>query len=1075
MNISSFFINRPIFATVISIIITLIGFMSVRGLAVEQYPQVVPPSVSVSASFPGADAQTLSDTVASTLTEEINGVQNMIYITSTSADSGQMSMQVYFRIGTNPDQATIDVNNRVQRALSQLPSEVQTQGVTVEQQSSSILLFLALYSPNDEYDRLFLNNYANINILDEIRRLPGVGNAEVLGNQNFAMRIWINPDKLAQYDLTPAEVSSAIRSQNTVVSAGKLNGAPQRNPGAYTYTVTTQGRLESAEQFRNIILRTNEDGSSLKLSDVARVELGSSSYGVIGRVNGAPIAPIAIYQQPGANALDVAEEVKATLADMKTRFPAGLDYVIPYDTTLFIDASIESVTHTFIEALILVAIIVFVFLQNWRSTLVAMSVVPISVVGTFGGMYLLDFSINLLSLFGMILAIGIVVDDAIVVIENIERILEEEPDITPLNAAFKAMKEVTGPVLATSFIMAAVFIPVAFISGMTGQMYRQFALTIAISVGISALVALSFTPAISAIFIKRHKDGNEPGWLRAIKKPFVWFNKGFNKVTNVFLACVGFLIRHVIITLALFIGCGVLSWWLYSQLPQGLIPTTDQGIVISAVSLPDGSSVERTDEYMQKLSKQLEGIDAVDYVTSIPGYDLVSGAANTAKGTMFISMKPWSQRDVTADQLIGTVMQKGASIPGGKAMAFNLPPIIGLSPTGGLTGYLQSLGGAGPQELYKATLKIMQAANKDPAIAQAFSTLNTSVPTYHIEVDRQKAQSLGVNLSDLNTTLSSTFGTSFVNYFTRQSRNFQVYLQSEDEFRKSPEDLNKVYVRGGDGQRVPLSTLVTMTRQQAPTTLDRYNVYPAAKFQIAAAPGYSNGQAMDVVKRIVQEELGSEYSMGWTGEAYQQENAGDAATIAIVFGIIMVFLILAAQYESWTLPLAVIAAVPFAFLGSVLAVWLRHFDTSVYLQVGLLVVVGLAAKNAILIVEFAQQQRTREGLSIVEAATHAAQQRFRPIVMTSLAFIGGTLPLALASGASEASRHHIGTPVVGGMITITILASLFVPATYVFIMQASQWASRKLGIGQQQKEEQGNTVEASTGRSTSASDDDHRS
>ncbi|GHC20730.1 multidrug efflux RND transporter permease subunit [Kushneria pakistanensis] len=1074
MNISSFFINRPIFATVVSIIITLIGFMSVRGLSVEQYPQVVPPTVSVSASYPGASAQVLSDTVASTLTEEINGVQNMIYITSTSADSGQLSMSVYFNIGTDPDQATIDVNNRVQRALSQLPSEVQSQGVTVEQQSSSVLLFTALYSPNNEHDRLYLNNYANINILDEIRRLPGVGSAEVLGNQDFAMRIWLNPDKLAQYDLTPSEVSSAIQAQNTVVSAGKLNGEPQRKPGAFTYTVTTQGRLESAEQFRNILLRTNEDGSSLKLSDVARVELGSSSYGVIGRVNGSPIAPIAIYQQPGANALEVAEEVKTTLADMKKRFPSGLDYVIPYDTTLFIDASIEAVSHTFIEALLLVAVIVFVFLQNWRSTLVAMSVVPISVVGTFGGMYLLDFSINLLSLFGMILAIGIVVDDAIVVIENIERILEEEPDTTPMNAAFKAMKEVTGPVLATSFIMAAVFIPVAFISGMTGQMYRQFAITIAISVGISALVALSFTPAMSAIFIKRHNENEEPRWLKIVKKPFVWFNRGFDKFTSVFMACVGFLIRHFFITMAMFAGCCVLSWWLYSQLPEGLIPATDQGVVLSSVSLPTGSSVGRTDEYMQKLSSELEKIPGVDYVTSIPGFDILSGAANTARGTMFISMKPWSDRDITADELIGTIMQKGAAIPDGQAMAFNLPPIIGLSPTGGLTGYLQSLSGADSQQLYQASLKLMQAANQDPAIAQAFSTLDTSVPTYHIEVDRDKVQSLGVNIGDLNTTLSSTFGSSFVNFFTRQSRNFQVYLQSEDEFRQSPDDLNRVYVRGGDGQRIPLSTLVTMTRQQAPTTLDRYNVYPAAQFQISAAPGYSNGQAIEAIERIINDELGTEYSMGWTGEAYQQQNAGNAATIAIIFGIVMVFLILAAQYESWTLPLAVIAAVPFAFLGSVLAVWLREFDTSVYLQVGLLVVVGLAAKNAILIVEFAQQQRSQEGLSIVEAAKHAALQRFRPIVMTSLAFIGGTLPLALASGASEASRHHIGTPVVGGMITITILASLFVPATYVYIMQGSEWASRKLGIGQKKEEAQGNTANASTGRSTHASDDDSR-
>ncbi|MFC0268485.1 efflux RND transporter permease subunit [Kushneria aurantia] len=1075
MNISSFFIRRPIFATVLSIIITLVGVMSLRGLAVEQYPQVVPPTVSVSATFPGASAETLSNTVAAPLATEINGVQDMIYLNATSSDSGQMSMSVYFNIGTDPDQATIDVNNRVQRALSQLPSPVQAQGVTVEQQSSSVLMFLALLSPNGEYDRLYLNNYANINIIDELRRLPGVGGAQVLGNQQFAMRVWLDPDKLSQYDLTPAEVSAAIQAQNTVVSAGKLGAEPQRDAGAYTYTVTTQGRMQSVDDFRNIILRTDDTGASLHLADVARVELGASSYGVIGRTNGNPIAPIAIYQQPGANALQVATEVKARLAELKQRFPEGIDYVIPYDTTLFIDASIQSVEHTFLEALLLVVAIVFIFLQNWRSTLVAMSVVPISVVGTFAGMYLLGFSINLLTLFGLILAIGIVVDDAIVVIENIERILEEEPETPPLKAAFQAMKEVTGPVLATSFIMAAVFIPVAFLSGISGQMYRQFAITIAISVGISALVALSFTPAIAALFIKRQKEESQPRWLRIIKKPFVWFNKGFDKVASVFMACVGFLIRHFFITMALFAGCCVASWWLYSQLSEGLIPTTDQGIVIAAVSLPNAASLERTDAYMQQLSQQMEQIDAVEYATAVPGFDLVSGSANTARGTMFVSMKPWSQRSMTANELIGRVMQAGAQIPGGRAMAFNLPPIIGLSPTGGLSGYLQSLQGASTQELYQASMKLMQAANQDPAIAQAFTTFDATVPIYHIEVDRQKARSLGVDLGDLNTTLSSTFGNSFVNFFTRQSRSFQVYLQSEDVFRDGPDDLSRVFVRGGSGERIPLSALVTMTREQAPSTVDRYNVYPASQFQIGAAPGYSNVQAMQAIERIIAEQLGTGYEMGWTGEAYQQQNVGNAATIAIVFGIVMVFLILAAQYESWTLPLAVVASVPFAFLGSVLAVWLRGFDTSVYLQIGLLVVAGLAAKNAILIVEFAQQQR-REGLSIVDAAKHAALQRFRPIVMTSLAFIGGTLPLALASGASAASRHHIGTPVVGGMISITLLASMFVPATYVFIMQGSEWLARKLGMHKRHHDDDeqgdsGSRDNSGSGRSSNAGDD----
>ncbi|MCM5703700.1 efflux RND transporter permease subunit [Larsenimonas salina] len=1058
MNISSFFINRPIFATVLSIIITLVGFMAMRSLPIEQYPQVVPVTVSVTASFPGADAETVSETVAAPLAEEINGVKNMIYLSSSSADSGQMRMKVYFNIGTDPDIATINVNNRVQRALSRLPSAVQNQGVTVELQSSSILMFAALYSPNGQYDSLYLNNYANINIVDEIKQLNGVGQAEVLGNQQFAMRIWLNPDKLSQYDLTPAEVSQAIQAQNTVVSAGKLGAEPQRSATSNTYTITTQGRLKSVKQFEDILLKTKADGGALRLSDVARVELGSTSYGIQGRVNNNPIAPIAIYQQPGANALQVAGEVKQTLSDLKKRFPAGLDYVVPYDTTLFINASIESVLHTFVEALILVALIVFIFLQNWRSTLVAMSVVPVSVIGTFAGMYMLDFSINLLSLFGMILAIGIVVDDAIVVIENVERILEDNPEVSSKEAAFEAMREVTGPVLATALIMASVFVPVGFLTGLTGKMYQQFAITIAISVSISALVALSFTPAMSAIFIKHKENLKQSKLSRAVNKPFEWFNKGFDKLTDWFMSAVNFLIRHVLVSLALVLGTCALSFFIYSKLPGGLIPATDQGLMIASVSLPAGSSVARTDEYVQELIDKIEEVPAVEYATSITGFDILSSSANTAKATVFVSMKPWSERDITADQMIQKTMQIGGSLPGGKVMAFNLPPIIGLSTTGGFNGYLESLGGDSPEELYQASLKIMQAAQKRPELAQVFTTLDVSVPTYSATVDENKAQSLGVDLTDLNTTLSSTFGQSFVNYFTRNSRNFQVYLQSDDKFRRSPSDLNKVFVRGGNGERIPLSTLVTLKRTNAPTIVDRFSVYPAAQFQGQPAPGYSSGQAIAAMNDVVRETLGDQYSMGWTGEAYQQENAGNASTLAIVFGLIMVFLILAAQYERWTLPIAVVSAVPFAFIGSVLAVWMRGLDTSVYLQIGLLVVVGLAAKNAILIVEFAQQQRD-EGKSIVDAALTAARLRFRPIVMTSLAFIGGTLPLALASGASAASRHHIGTPVVGGMISITILASVFVPAAYVFIMRGQERLMRRFNKQPDSDTHEGRTSE----------------
>jgi len=1045
MNFSSVFIRRPIFATVVSVIIMLIGLMAMRTLPIEQYPQVVPPTISVTATYPGASAQTVSDTVASIIAQEINGTEDMIYLTSNSSDDGRMSMSVYFNIGTDPQTAQINVNNRVQQALSQLPSEVQAQGVTVEQRASSVLMFVAVTSTSDAYDSLYLTNYANINITDALKQLPGVGSAEVLGSQEFAMRVWLNPDKLAQYDLTPAEVSSAIQAQNAVVPAGKLGAEPQSDPSPYTYTITTQGRYQDVDQFRNILLRTNPDGSSLRLGDVARIELGKNSYGIQGYVNNAPIAPIAIYLQPGANALDVAAEVKDEMATLKARFPPGLDYEIPYDTTLFINASVDSVEHTFIEALILVAVIVFLFLQSWRSTLVAMSVVPISVVGTFAGMYLLDFSINLLSLFGMILAIGIVVDDAIVVIENVERILDEDEEATPFSACLEAMKEVSGAVIATAFIMSAVFIPVGFMGGLTGQMYQQFAITIAISVAISAIVALSFTPAISAIFLKHQDRLQQSKLVRIVKTPFDWFNRFFAKITDFFMAITNLIIHHLWLV---FVGLGavsVISWMIYSQLPAALLPSEDQGVALAAVQLPAGSSVSRTDAYVQELSQRLrDEVPGINYVVGVPGFDILSSSANTSKGTVFVTMKPWEDRDITVDQLTQKIMQIGASIPGGQTMAFNMPPIQGLSPTGGFTGYLQSYGGDTPQQLSDAAMKVMQAAAQCPELANVFSTLDVNVPVYRADIDTDKARSLGVDIGDLNTTLASTFGSSFVNYFTRSSRNFQVYLQSEDDFRRNPEDMSKVFVRGGDGQRIPLSELVTLERDKAPTVLTRYNVYPAAQFSGGPAPGYSSGQAIQAMQEVVSDTLGSDYAMGWSGEAYQQVNVGTAATLALSFGVVMMFLILAAQYESWTLPLAVVSAVPFAFIGAILAVHLAGLGTSVYLQVGLLVVVGLAAKNAILIVEFAEQQRKHAGLSVIDAAKVAARQRFRPIVMTSLAFIGGTLPLALATGASAASRNQIGTPVVGGMISITLLATVFVPATYVLIMRVTQWLSSKL-------------------------------
>ncbi|WP_043530093.1 efflux RND transporter permease subunit [Litchfieldella xinjiangensis] len=1054
MNFSNFFIKRPIFATVLAIILTIIGVMSMRVLPIEQYPSVVPPTVSVQASFPGANAETVAQTVAAPLAEAINGVEDMLYMTSTSADNGSMSLNVAFNIGTDGDINTINVNNRVQGALSQLPEAVQSQGVQVELRSSSILMLVALISPQGDYGKVFMQNYATLNILDELRQVSGVGNAEVLGGGEFAMRIWMDPHKLAQYDLTPSEVASAIRAQNTEVPAGSLAATPQSEPRAYTYTITAGGRLSNPDDFREIYLRTNPDGSSLRLADVARIELGASFYGVDARLNGASMTPIIINQQPGANALETADAVKATMNELASRFPPGLEYVVPYDTTLFIDASVETVEHVFVEAFLIVLVILFIFLQNWRFTIIAMSVVPVSVLATFAGFYVFGFSINLLTLFALVLSIGIVVDDAILVVENVERVLSEDESISVRNATIRAMKEVGGPVIATSLIMAAVFVPVAFLGGFTGQIYQQFALTVAISVAFSALMALTFTPALSAIFIKhKPKGAGESKLMRALNTPLRLFDRFFAWVTAVYLWVVRLLVKHWFVALMLTIATGVGSYWLYERTPSTMVPETDQGIVLASVSLPDSASLARTQEYMAKLSYEIEQIPGVQYSSAVAGYDILSSAVNTARGIIFVNMAPWDERELTATQLVGRIMQLGAQIEGGSAMAFNAPPIMGLSTTGGFTGYLQSYEGASPKELYQASLKVMQAANQHPVLQRVFTTFNTNVPSYRAEIDRQKALSYGVSLEALNSTLANTFGNGFVNFFNYQNRNFQVYLQNEDEFRKTPDDIANVHVRGGDGERIPLSEFVELERQAGPAVVTRFGVYIGAQFQGGPAPGYSSAQAIEAMDEIVQQELGGNWGMGWTGTAYQEANMGNTATLAIVFGLIMVFLILAAQYESWSLPLAVLTATPFAFLGGIGGIALRSLETSVYVQIGMLVVVGLAAKNAILIVEFAEMQRKELGQTIREAAVSAAELRFRPIVMTSLAFIFGTLPLALATGASDTSSHHIGTTVAVGMASVAVLGSCFVPTFYTMIAHVSAWMGEKLGLGSDHDDE----------------------
>jgi len=1029
--ISRFFIDRPVFATVLSIVIMLAGLASMYALPVEQYPSIVPPEVVVQARYPGASAQTISETVAAPIEQQVNGVDGMIYMRSASSDAGSMRLSVYFDIGTDPDQATIDVNNRVSAALARLPEEVRQQGVTVQKRSSSILSMVALSSPNGTYDRLWMSNYALLNIIDELKRVPGIGDAALFGAANYSMRVWLNPSKLAEFGLTPSDIARVLREQNTQASVGALGAEPAGEGVEFTYGVTMQGRLSRVEEFEDIIVRANPDGSALRLRDVARLELGAQNYQFTATFNGEPTVPIALYLQPGANAIDTMAAVRVRVEEIASRFPPDLTYTIPFTTTRFVEVSIDEVIKTFIEALLLVVIVVFVFLQNWRATLIPLLAIPVSLIGTFAGMYLLGFSINLLTLFGLILAIGIVVDDAIVVLENVERIMSEQK-LPPREAAIKAMQEVTGPVIAIVLVLAAVFIPVGFLDGLTGEMYRQFAITIAVSVIISGIVALTLTPALCALILKPVHA--EP------RGPFRWFNRFFLRLTQGYLHSVGFMMKRAVLGTILFLGMIGITVLLFERVPGSLVPDEDQGYVIAVTQLPPAAALSRTRAAMDEFTEQVMASDVVRGMTSFAGYDLLAGALKSYGGASFVTLKDWDERKGPGQDsfsFVQRLLEIGAGIPEANVVAFNPPPITGMSSTGGFEVYLQSRLAASPEEIEAAAQKLVAAANQRPELAGVRTTFNTQVPNYDMRVDREKARALNVPINTVYEAMQSTFGALYVNDFTLFGRNYQVNLQSEAPFRASAEDLKQVFVRSGDGHMVPLSSLVEARRSRGPDLVERFNVFPAAKIMGNPAPGYSSGQAIAAMQELAAEVLSNEYELGWTGSAYQELQASGTGQGAFVFGIVMVFLILAAQYERWALPLAVVTAVPFAVFGAILAIWMRGLNVDLYFQVGMLVLIGLAAKNAILIVEFAVLSRA-EGRSIVEAAANAARLRFRPIVMTSLAFIMGVLPLAMATGAGANARHSIGTGVIGGMLGATVIAIIFVPLFYRLVEQAAE-------------------------------------
>ncbi len=1037
---SKFFINRPVFACVLSIIIVIAGYIGLKSSPIEEYPQLTPPQIMVQANYSGADAQTIADTIAAPLENAINGVQDMIYMQSTSSSAGTMSLSVYFKIGTNPQTATVNVSNRVTPALSLLPEEVKRVGVTVRERSSSILNVLSFYDPSGKMSDTEISNYININVADAIKRVPGVGDAVVIGNKDYSMRVWIKPDLLKKYSLTTTDVINSIKEQNSQYATGKIGEQPTQTSNPYVYAIKPEGRLKNVSEFENIIIKANNKGNIIKLKDVATVELGAQNYTFAGRINGATMIPMLVFLQSGANALNTADAIVKRVDELKASFPGDLTYIVGYDTTEFVKVSIDEVIKTFIEAMILVVIVMYMFLGNVRATIIPMLAVPVSILGAFGGLYAMGFSINLITLFALILAIGIVVDDAIIVIENVERILHEEPNLTVKEATIKAMSEIVAPVISIVLVLSAVFIPVSFMEGFVGVIQRQFALTLVVSVCISGLVALTLTPALCAMILR--KKENPPFWF--VRK----FNEFFDFSTKIFTAGVAKILKHVIMSL---ICVGIIIFMmaeLFKVVPGGLVPAEDKGSVLAITNLPPASTLSRTTEDTEFIRSIISQNPNVKNVTGLAGYDMLAGTLRENAGIMFISMIPWNERPGEANSTAAFAAQynKQMYMADRNSMTYFMtpPPIMGLSITGGFELFAQNTEGKNYSQIEADMQKVVAKANAHPALNMVRTTLDTNFPQYDLTLDKEKIKMMGINISDIFNTLSSTIGQYYVNDFNMLGKTFKVNIRSMSEYRDSPEDLRSLYVRSQDGKMVPLDSVVSLKRSLGPDNVDRFNAFPAAKIMGEPKPGYTSGDAIKAIEQIIKEELPTGYDIGWSGSAYQEVASTGKGAQAFVFGMIFVFLILAAQYERWLMPLAVVTAVPFSVFGSLLFTWTRGLSNDVYFQIGLLLLIGLAAKNAILIVEFAMQEHLA-GKSIKEAAINAARMRFRPIVMTSLAFTLGVLPMVVATGAGAASRHALGTGVIGGMIAASTIAIFFVPLFFYILESFNLWLDKKRG------------------------------
>src|SRR5512137_2510260 len=1048
---SKFFINRPIVAMVFSILMVIVGLVAMSGLPTAQFPNIVPPEMKVNGLYPGADALTVEQSVATPIEQQMSGVDNMNYMYSLNSNDGKMALTVNFDIKTDPNTDQILAQMRTNQANSQLPADVINQGVTVQKSTSAPLIVFALFSPNGTYDNIFLANYCYININDQMTRVPGIASVTIFGAGQYAMRLWVKPDQLAKLGITIPEIVNAVQQQNTVNPSGQIGGEPMPPGQEFTYAVRSQGRLENEQQFGDIVIRANPDGSFVHVRDVGRIELGAQTYNIVGRLNGKPAAIIALYQIPGSNAIQAADGAKKLMEKLKERFPADVEYVVALDTTLAVTEGLREILKTLLEALALVVLVVFIFLQGWRATLIPLCAVPVSLVGTFVLFPLFGFSINTLSLFGLVLAIGLVVDDAIVVVEAVEHHIEQ--GMSPKDATLKAMEEVSGPVIAIAVILAAVFVPTAFIPGITGRLYQQFAVTIAVSVIISAFNALTLSPALSAMLLRPKKKSWGP-----LQKFYDGFNRIFGRSTDGYVNWCDHLIRKSKMSLLFLLATAILAGFFGKHLPTSFLPDEDQGYVYAGLQLPDAASLQRTDAVTRKAEEIIMKTPGVKFCTSIVGYSMLSGVANTYSSFFFITLEEWALRkspEQSYEAIKAHLSRELSGLTEAIAFAFPPPAIPGIGTSGGATFILEDRAGKDLAFLAEQTNKFLDAARKRPELAGVSSTFRPNVPQVFVDVDRDKVLKQGVALSDVYKTLQCFMGGAFVNYFNRFGRQWQIYVQAEGPYRTKAQNFGQFHVRNSAGEMVPLSAVTSIRSTAGPEFTMRYNLYRSAQINASAAPGFSSAQAMEALEQVFAETMPGEMGYDYLGMSFQEKKAQEGVSPAIIFGfsLLCVFLILAAQYESWSLPFSVLLGTPIAVMGAFGALWLLRYENNVYAQIGLVMLIGLAAKNAILIVEFAKMEYDK-GKPVMEAALTGAKLRLRPILMTSFAFILGCVPLALASGAGAISRRVMGMAVIGGMLTASFIAIFLIPVTF-YVMEKLVHREGKGGHPPDEQKEKG--------------------